>query len=96
MPPVSARIPKYRHHRGSGPAFVQIQGQRHYLGRHGTKKSREKYHRILAEVSASPTAIIDTAVNSGPANGITVKEVAASYWIHCEGTTVAPMFVPHL
>jgi hypothetical protein len=84
MPSVSTRISKYRHHRGSGQAFVQIQGKRHYLGGHGTMKSREKYHCILAEVSAPPAAIIDGAVTSGTTSGITVKKVAAAYWIYCE------------
>ncbi len=37
---MSTRLPKYRLHKGSGQALVQIEGQRIYLGLHGTKESR--------------------------------------------------------
>lgn len=33
------RVPKYRLHKGSGPAVVQIDGRRHDLGKHGTAVS---------------------------------------------------------
>jgi len=46
---MSVRIPKYRLHKGSGQALVQINGERIYLGKHGTEQSREKYRRIVAE-----------------------------------------------
>jgi hypothetical protein len=42
-------IPKYRLHRGSGQAFVQIKGKRHYLGVYDSPKSKEAYFRFIAE-----------------------------------------------
>ena len=50
------RIPAYRHHKGSGQAFVQIKGKRHYLGKHGSEESRERYKRIIAELCIVPTS----------------------------------------
>ena len=46
---MTTRIPKYRLHKGSGQALVQINGERVYLGKHGSAESKEKYQRIIAE-----------------------------------------------
>ena len=43
------RTPSYRHHRASGQAFVEFDGRRVYLGRHGSEESRERYHALIAE-----------------------------------------------
>ena len=43
------RVPKYRFHKGSGQALVQINGQRIYLGVYESAESKEKYRRIVAE-----------------------------------------------
>ena len=43
------RIPKYRLHKGSGQALVQIDGRRIYLGKFGTEESRERYRRVIGE-----------------------------------------------
>lgn len=51
---MSVRIPKYRLHKGSGQALVQINGERIYLGKHGTEQSKEKYRRIVAESLGNP------------------------------------------
>ena len=45
-------IPKYRLHRGTGQAFVQVRSKRYYLGRYGTPTSKERYARFVAELSA--------------------------------------------
>jgi len=37
---MSLRVPKYRLHKASGQALVQIDGRRIYLGKHGV---RSKY-----------------------------------------------------
>ena len=50
---MSFRTPKYRLHKGSGQALVQIEGQRMYLGRYGTQESKEKYRRLVAEFLAA-------------------------------------------
>ncbi len=38
----------------SGRAYVQIRGQRHYLGQHGTPESKETYGRFVAELRRKP------------------------------------------
>ena len=48
MPRLSARLPKYRRH-SKGYAFVELSGQRHYLGRYGSKASKVEYDRLMAE-----------------------------------------------
>ena len=52
---VRNRVPKYRRHKGSGQALVEVNGRRYYLGPYGTPKSKEQYARIVAELSASPS-----------------------------------------
>ena len=45
----SPRIPKYRLHAPSGLAVVRLNGRDIYLGKHGTKESRQEYGRIIKE-----------------------------------------------
>ncbi len=46
---MTVRIPKYRRHKPTGQALVEIRGRRIYLGKYGASQSREKYHRLVAE-----------------------------------------------
>jgi len=46
-------IPSYRLHKASGQAFVELGGRRIYLGKHGSKASREEYERQIAEMVVS-------------------------------------------
>ena len=71
------KLPAYRLHRGSGQAIVQIRGKRHYLGPHDSPKSREKYHRIIAELVADPGATLQ-AVRQSTVRSI--NEVLLAYW----------------
>jgi integrase len=50
---MSVRIPKYRLHRGSGQALIQINGQRIYLGVYDSPESQEQYRRLVAEFLAT-------------------------------------------
>jgi len=43
------RVPKYRKHSTRNLAFVEINGQRMYLGEHGSPASREAYRKLIAE-----------------------------------------------
>jgi hypothetical protein len=47
---MTVRIPKYRLHKGSGQALVEIDGRRIYLGKHDLTPSNEPMRgaRILA------------------------------------------------
>jgi len=46
---MARRIPKYRRHKGSGQALVQIDGRRIYLGKFDGPESREAYDRVISE-----------------------------------------------
>ena len=46
-------VPKYRHHKATGQAFIELGGHRFYLGKHGSKASKEEYQRRLAEYLAN-------------------------------------------
>ena len=73
--PMTAKPPPYRRQRRkSGDlAFVEVAGQRVYLGRHGTADSRERYARIVAELASNRGQL------SRPTETITVNEIMADY-----------------
>ena len=76
-------VPKYRHHKGSGQAFVQVNGHRRYLGKWDSPKSKEAYARFVAELAVIPTA---TALPlTTPASQIAVVELADAYWQFAQG-----------
>ena len=77
----TVRVPKYRHHKGSGQAFVQRDGRRFYLGKYGSEESQERYRRFVAEmmVAAKPTTA-RPEVERGPREFLTVIELLAKYW----------------
>jgi hypothetical protein len=82
---MSARLPNYRLHKGSGQALVQIDGQRIYLGKHGTEESKEKYHRVVGEWLARNRA----SATSSPAgrtlgSELTVNELLLAFWPHAQ------------
>ncbi len=72
----SVRVPKYRHHKGSGQPFVQVKGRRHYLSKHGSDENWERYRRLVAELLARPA--VPTAAPAEPAEEIRVVELAAA------------------
>jgi hypothetical protein len=78
-----SRIPKYCLHKGSGQAYVTLDGNRHYLGVHGSAESLERYHRVIGELVGSPTSRAVTSA-SGAIHGIAVVEVLAAYLKHAE------------
>ena len=47
------RKPSYLLHKASGQARVRINGRDIYLGRHGSRESRELYDDLIAEWFAS-------------------------------------------
>jgi integrase len=75
-------VPKYRLHRGSGQAFVQIKGKRHYLGVYDSPKSKEAYSRFIAELAVNPLPASVPAAESK--TEITIIELCAAYWHYAE------------
>ncbi len=80
----SGRLPKYRHHKGSGQAFVQISGRRHYLGKYDTEESQERYRRVIAELVTTP-CVVQTAASPSIGECVTVVELAAAFWQFAAG-----------
>ena len=77
---MSVRIPKYRHHKPSGQALVQIRGRRTYLGKYGSEESKEKYRRLIAEYVSGDGEV--AAVE--PKAELTVNEVILLYFRYAE------------
>ena len=75
------RIPKYRKQKrkdGKHLAFVEIGGQRVYLGLHGTPESQQQYLRTLAEFKANG------GHHKVEIDQITISEIASRYWAHAQ------------
>ena len=77
MSSTTVSVPKYRHHKGSGQAFVQVNGRRHYLGKWDSPKSKEAYARFVAELAVSPGATTAVPLTT-PASQFTVVELCRS------------------
>ena len=45
----SSSAPSYQLHKSSGQAVVRVNGKDHYLGKHGTEESHQRYKQILAD-----------------------------------------------
>lgn len=82
MSSTTVSVPKYRHHKGSGQAFVQIKGKRHYLGKWDSPESKERYSAFVAELAVRPS--LPPSFLPGDKQ-ITITEVCATYWEHAQG-----------
>jgi integrase len=74
-------IPNYRHHKASGQAFVELGGRRFYLGKHGSKASKEEYERRIAEYLGNGRKLPPTRTKSG----ISCQELAVHFLEWAEG-----------
>jgi integrase len=96
MPTKARKVPSYRLHRPTGQAVVRIEGRDHYLGKHGSGESHEKYHRIIAEWLTTGQAKAPAPAGQGDrsADSMTVNELvlafltghADPYYRHADGT----------
>ena len=68
-------IPNYRLHKATGQAFVELGGRRFYLGKHGSKASREAYEQRIAEYLANGRKIAPTRTKTG----ISCQELAVHF-----------------
>ncbi len=87
------RIPKYRHHKATDQALVEINGQRLYLGRHGTPDSKERYERLIAEYLHNGRRLPDWAGQrraSSSKSSLLMVNVIARYWEHAKQYYVRP------
>src|SRR5580765_4709888 len=69
--------PKYCLDKPSQRAFVTLAKKRIYLGRHGTRESRDEYDRLIGEWIAKgrPRTFVDD-VSEGP----TVTHIILAFW----------------
>lgn len=70
-------IPSYRRQRranGKDAAFVEVRGQRRYLGAYGSEESRQAYARLIGELKAGH-ALVQTSPDV-----ITITELVARFW----------------
>ncbi len=74
---MAKRIPKYCLHKGTGQAFVKLNGQTFYLGEYGTPASRERYESMVAR-HLGGTMEIDRET-------VTVGRLAVLYVDYAEG-----------
>ena len=80
------RIPKYRLHKGSGQALVQLDGRRIYLGKYDTPESHEAYNRVIAEwLAASRQNTPQKQRATAPGEQLTISELLLLYWRFAKG-----------
>lgn len=80
MPRLKKSVPKYSLHRASGQAIVRIDGQQHYLGPHGSDRSRAEYDRLISEYLGA--ARVGHAINRG--FQCSVAELLDAFLAHAE------------
>ncbi len=73
-------VPKYSQHKGTGQAYVKLNGKFHYLGKFGTEESRKKYEALIGKYLANGRSIPATIDKT---SGITVGQLHATYLEHC-------------
>ena len=78
MPKLSKSLPKYRKHKRSGQAIVNLNGKDFYLGPHGTKASKLEYDRLIGEWLSN-----ERELPGDRAGEVLVKQLLAAYWRHC-------------
>ena len=77
------RVPKYRKHKPTGRALVEIDGRRIYLGRFGTPESEARYRAEIAKWAARQNKPLDAlpAIVAAPAGEpVLIKDLILRYW----------------
>jgi hypothetical protein len=77
----SCRVPKYRRHKPTGQAVVNLSGRDHYLGTWNTTASKAEYNRLIGEWLAAGGCL--PATRGG--GDLTIAELGAAYWNYAKG-----------
>jgi integrase-like protein len=78
------KTPSFRLHKATSQGYVELNGQRLYLGRHELPETKQRYHRLIAEWLANGRRVpVD-------AKEITVIEVLGAFWEHARVYYVRP------
>jgi integrase len=70
------RVPKYRHHKHSGQAYVELNGRFIYLGKFGTQESHEEYNQLMAKYLPNREVVLEVT----PPPTIKVEELILKYF----------------
>ncbi len=87
MPKNRPPTPKYRHYKPKNLAVVRIAGHDHYLGKHGSPESYERYDRLIAEWLVGRhqvPAANGSAATSAAASPIAVNDLVLAFWKHAK------------
>lgn len=71
------RLPKYRHQKCRGRAFVEIAGKRIYLGKYNSEESQRRYAEILRELKGHKAR---TAVVPLDRTALLIEDLVLMYW----------------
>jgi integrase len=77
----SVSAPSYQLHKSSGHAVVRINGKDHYLGKHGSDESHQRYKQALAD-HWSPTGTAPKPKTTRVSTTVTVGHLATRYGKH--------------
>ena len=76
--PIASDVPPLRLHKGTGQAYVLLNGKRRYLGRHDLPETRHRYDRLIVEwIGAGRELPVEK-------DQILVVEMIARFWAHAE------------
>jgi integrase len=76
----SPQIPKYRHYKPKDLAVVRIHGKDHYLGKHGSEQSKEKYRRLIAGYLVAPSSQPASHTRPNSDADPTIDQLLVDYW----------------
>ncbi|MDM4015806.1 tyrosine-type recombinase/integrase [Roseiconus lacunae] len=84
MPKLSKRLPKYRCHKPTNQAYVELNKKRYYLGPYGSQKSRLEYDRLIGEYLSTARMAVDASHCQEMDMGqlcVRFREFAAGYYL---------------
>ena len=73
---MNVRVPRYRFHKASGQALVEIKGRHIYLGKFDSPDSREKYRRLIAEFMSNNKQ----GAEEGTTSKLKIEELILQYF----------------
>jgi hypothetical protein len=73
---MSVRVPKYRHHKHSGQAYVELTGRFIYLGKFDSQESHEEYKQLMAKHLAQKPDVLEVT----PPPSLKVEELVQRYF----------------
>jgi len=76
--PDAPKIPSLKCHKASGQAYVRINGQVIYLGKHGLPATQQRYHQFIAEWMAAGCQL------RVEAEDVTIVELCSRFWEHAK------------